>query len=83
MALETQAIEIDSLKATPVRVFKNMSGKLKILRFNCNENNVNIEFSDLIVAQKLKIYREPKRKPSKKEKRLINSIAMKIMMFLN
>ena len=62
-----------------------MLGKVKILRFNCNESNINIEFSDLIAPQKyenIENLKKSKRK-QKKEKRLINSMAMKIMIFLH
>ena len=41
-----------SVLSTAVRAFKNTSGNSGSLRFNRNESVINIEFGDLMVAQK-------------------------------
>ena len=52
---EKEGGEKEGLKlnvSTAARAFKNMSGKVEVMRFNRDESNINIEFSDLMAAQK-------------------------------
>ena len=69
------------------RAFKNMLGQVEVLCFNCNESKINIEFSNLMAARSMNnnlqgFHSTLRIEEKTEEMTLINSNAMKIIMFL-